>query len=103
MVLLYYLVEVELRLVDAVVRAGLSATPTDNIMCGNPVTADQATSRDWIEFTCDPPVQARYVSVDIPRYAQLYLCEVQVSTCDLQPPGKHVVLNVRWIWKVQHW
>ena len=92
-IIMYYFEDIQLRLVDAVVRAGLSATPTDNIMCGNPVTTDQALSKDWIAFTCDPPVQARFVSVDIPGSAILTLCEVQVSTCDLQPPGKHLTLK----------
>ncbi|XP_038053132.1 uncharacterized protein LOC119725683 [Patiria miniata] len=72
-------------LLGAVVRAGLSEVPTDNNMCGSPVTGGQSVKNDWVEFTCDPPVLARYVSVDIPGMASLKVCEVVVATCDFQP------------------
>ncbi|XP_022111473.1 uncharacterized protein LOC110990688 [Acanthaster planci] len=74
----------EQNLLSAVARAGLSEVPTDNIMCGTPVTSDQSTINDWIEFACDLPVLARYVSVDIPGIGSLKLCEVTVSACNLQ-------------------
>ena len=76
-----------LHLQDAVARAGLSATPTANTQCGSNVTLYQALINDWIEFTCDPPVVARYVSIDIPRLTSLILCEVKVWACDLSPAG----------------
>ena len=72
----------------AVARAGLSDVHTNNVMCGTAVTRDQALSNDWIEFTCDPPLLAQYVSIDIPDTASLTLCEVTVSTCDDTPAGK---------------
>ncbi|XP_033636915.1 receptor-type tyrosine-protein phosphatase T-like isoform X2 [Asterias rubens] len=77
---------IEIRLVGAVVRAGLSDVVIDNPACGSPVTRQQALSDAWIEFTCDPPRFSRYVSVDIPGIAILSLAEVQVlysevSTC----------------------
>ncbi|XP_022098115.1 polycystic kidney disease protein 1-like 2 isoform X2 [Acanthaster planci] len=74
----------EPNLQDAMVQAGLSEVHTDNIMCGTPVTRSQAIINDWLEFTCDPPVLARYVSVAIPGGVSLKLCEVTVSTCDFQ-------------------
>ncbi|XP_022097856.1 uncharacterized protein LOC110983161 isoform X2 [Acanthaster planci] len=78
----------EPNLQDSVVRAGLSEVHTNNIMCGTPLTSEQSTINDWIKFTCDPPVLARYVSVDIPGPASLKLCEVTVSPCDLQQKAK---------------
>ncbi|XP_038059716.1 uncharacterized protein LOC119730762 [Patiria miniata] len=63
---------------DAVVRAGLSDNYTENVVCGRQVQASSV----FAEFTCDPPVLARYVSVDIPGIATLGLCEVTVATCD---------------------
>ncbi|XP_071800330.1 tyrosine-protein kinase receptor Tie-1-like isoform X2 [Asterias amurensis] len=69
---------VELRLVGAVVRAGLSDVVIDNPACGSPVTEPQARSDAWIDFMCDPPRFSRYVSVDIPRTESLTLAEVQV-------------------------
>ncbi|XP_038052730.1 uncharacterized protein LOC119725398 [Patiria miniata] len=65
---------------DAVVRAGLSDNYTENVVCGRQVQA----SSDFVELTCDPPVLARYVSVDIPGMARLGLCEVTVATCDFK-------------------
>ena len=82
----FFTEHVEIRLVGAVVRAGLSDVVIDNPACGSPVTRQQALSDAWIEFTCDPPRFSRYVSVDIPGMAILSLAEVQVlpsevSTC----------------------
>ena len=82
----FFTENIELRLVGAVVRAGLSDVVIDNPACGSPVTRQQALSDAWIEFTCDPPRFSRYVSVDIPGIAILSLAEVQVlysevSTC----------------------
>ena len=68
------------RLAGAVVRAGASTAPTENPVCGSPVTVAQASS--WggtIEFECSTPLRARYVSVDIPGAAVLQLCEVKVE------------------------
>ncbi|XP_038052727.1 uncharacterized protein LOC119725395 [Patiria miniata] len=72
------------HLQDGVVRAGLSDRHTNNVMCGTPVSQVQAETDEFAEFTCDPPVLARYVSVDIPGMARLGLCEVTVITCDFQ-------------------
>ncbi|XP_038053143.1 uncharacterized protein LOC119725691, partial [Patiria miniata] len=65
---------------DAAVRAGLSDNYTENVVCGRQVQA----SSDFVELTCDPPVLARYVSVDMPEMAKLGLCEVTVATCDIK-------------------
>ena len=70
------------RLTHGVVRAGLSANITNNKICGSPVTAEQAKPFGGvIEFGCDPPVMARYVSVDIPtsKLEKLSICEVMVK------------------------
>ena len=71
---------------DAIVRAGVNDSHSGNVMCG--ATSDQASSNNWIEFTCDPPVLARYVSVEIPGMAMLILCEVMVVTCDFSQTGR---------------
>ncbi|XP_022095017.1 uncharacterized protein LOC110981618 [Acanthaster planci] len=84
----------EPNLQDAVVRAGLNEVHTNNIMCGTPVTSDQSVINDWIEFACDPPVLARYVSVDIPGTTIFKLCEVTVSTCDFHQRANAVEFTV---------
>ena len=71
----------------AVVRAGLNANHSENSMCRLSSTLSQASTNNWVEFICDPPVLARYVSVDIPRRTSLTLCEVAISPCQTQPIG----------------
>ncbi|XP_022087744.1 uncharacterized protein LOC110977706 [Acanthaster planci] len=80
---------------DAVVRAGLSSVPTDNTVCGSPVTQYQAVANNWMEFDCSPPhgLTARYVSVDIPRTTYLPLCEIFVFPCDLPEVDFTLVAN----------
>ena len=74
------------RLTNAVVRAGTSNDIKSNAQCGNPVTAEQAQPLGGIiEFNCDPPLLARYVSVDIPTKSFLQICEVTVK--ELVTPG----------------
>ncbi|XP_071792943.1 uncharacterized protein [Asterias amurensis] len=75
------------RLTGAVVRAGIDPIVTNNTICGEPVTTEQAAPRGGIiEFKCDPPVRAHYVFVDIPRDtpAILQLCEVMVKEFPLE-------------------
>ncbi|XP_022096525.1 uncharacterized protein LOC110982445 [Acanthaster planci] len=68
------------RTTHAVVRAGPSTNITLNPTCGSPVTAEQAAPRGGlIEIHCDPPLRARYVSVDIPVVTILNFCEVTVK------------------------
>ena len=75
------------RLTAAVVRAGLNAEFSQNAICGAPVTSAQASIHGgYLDFTCDPPTAARYVSVDIdgsqPGVGEeniLTLCEVMVE------------------------
>ncbi|XP_022080918.1 uncharacterized protein LOC110973946 isoform X3 [Acanthaster planci] len=68
------------RLEGAVVRIGPSVTATENWACGSPVTAAQAAPLGGtIEFTCQPALKGRYVSVDIPGSATLQLCEVTLE------------------------
>ena len=71
----------------AVARAGIDAIVTNNDICGEPVTVEQAAPLGGIiEFKCDPPVRARYVFVDIPiaKRAVLQLCEVMVKEFPLE-------------------
>ncbi len=66
----------------AAVRAGMCDTVTNNRQCGSSVTAEQAAVPGaTIEFLCDPPLRARYVSVDIQSEEGQYLqlCEVTVE------------------------
>ena len=73
------------RLFGAIVRAGIESDIFQNVACGLPVTIDQASIPGaHIQFLCDPPVIARYVSVDDDKTFQtdeyassLTLCEVQ--------------------------
>ena len=67
---------------NAVVRAGTSADIHDNPQCGDKVSSDMAApTGGTIELVCDPPLVARYISVDIPsdRRSFLQLCEVTVK------------------------
>ena len=50
--------------IDAVVRAGMSSNVTENQQCGLPASPFQSQTGAVIEFLCDPPVLAQYVSVD---------------------------------------
>ena len=53
------------RFSGAVVRAGVGSNFTENQQCGSPATAAQSVEGAVIEFLCDPPVMAKYVSLDI--------------------------------------
>ena len=75
------------RLTGAVVRAGLNNNISQNTVCGSPVTSAQASiPGEQVKFVCNPPVAARYVSVDN-RFESgtdygdqvLTLCEVMVE------------------------
>ncbi|XP_038065451.1 neurogenic locus Notch protein-like isoform X38 [Patiria miniata] len=70
------------RLTGAVVRAGTSSTGLNNGMCGSALTAQQAeVRRSTVDFVCDPPLTAQFVTVDIPllRVTQQQMCEVTVE------------------------
>ena len=74
------------RLDAAVVRAGIQGDIFNNAACGLPVTQDQASIPGaHLQFVCDPPVIARFVSVDDgfhvsgPDENFLTLCEVMVE------------------------
>ena len=75
------------RLFGAIVRAGIESDIFQNAACGLPVTMDQASIPGaHIQFLCDPPVIARYVSVDDDKTFQtdeyassLTLCEVKIE------------------------
>ncbi|XP_033633077.1 uncharacterized protein LOC117294678 [Asterias rubens] len=72
------------RLTNAVVRAGLNVDVITNHQCGSAVTADQAQPLGGtIEFACESPLRARYISVDIPTGGYLQLCEVTVEKLPL--------------------
>ena len=72
------------RLSGAIVRAGKEPDIFNNAACGLPVTQDQASiPGGHTTILCDPPVIARYVSVDDedhePDSKSLALCEVIVE------------------------
>ncbi len=74
------------RLIGAVVRAGIKSDILNNAACGLPVTPAQASIPGaHIPILCDPPVIARYVSVDDddhidhPDHHVLTLCEMTVE------------------------
>ena len=84
------------HLTAAVVRAGLHANFSLNAVCGSPVTSAQASIYGArLDFMCDPPTPARYVSVDIDanqpgvrNETVLTLCEVMVDEYPVtQPPA----------------
>ena len=53
------------RFTAAVARAGRSLMYSDNQVCGLPATRAQAFDGAVVEFTCDTPQMARYVTLDI--------------------------------------
>ncbi|XP_022096135.1 uncharacterized protein LOC110982186 [Acanthaster planci] len=53
------------RFTGAVARAGISSHYAKNKACGSPATKEQSTDGATIEFVCDSPQTARYVTVDI--------------------------------------
>ncbi|XP_071801417.1 uncharacterized protein [Asterias amurensis] len=68
------------RLSGAIVRAGIGSDIFNNAACGVPVTSDQASiPGGHIPISCNPPVLARYVSVDIETPTLLAMCEVIVE------------------------
>ncbi|XP_038065319.1 fibropellin-1-like isoform X2 [Patiria miniata] len=70
------------RLTGAVVRAGTSSTGLNNGICGSALTAQQAeVRRSTVDFVCDPPLTAKFVTVDIPllRVTKQQICEVTVE------------------------
>ncbi|XP_022098544.1 uncharacterized protein LOC110983538 isoform X2 [Acanthaster planci] len=70
------------RLTGAVVRGGTSSTSLNNSVCGTPLTAQQVEiRRSTVDFVCDPPMTAKFVTVDIPllRVSQKPLCEVTIE------------------------
>ena len=69
------------RLIGATVRAGVNPNIINNMMCGSAVNKTQAQPGAWIEFVCNPPTLAHFVSVDINNgyKVALQLCEVMVK------------------------
>ena len=53
------------RFTGAVARAGHSLMYSDNQACGLPATRAQSYDGAVIEFTCDSPQLARYMTLDI--------------------------------------
>ena len=54
-------------------------TPTENQQCGSPATAEQFVKGVMVGFMCDPPVKAKYVSLDINAKGKLDITEVTVE------------------------
>ncbi|XP_071809832.1 uncharacterized protein [Asterias amurensis] len=61
------------------VRAGVNLTHTENQQCGSPATAEQFAEGVMVGFMCDPPVKAKYVSLDINARGKLDIAEVTVE------------------------
>ncbi|XP_038066675.1 tyrosine-protein kinase receptor Tie-2-like [Patiria miniata] len=70
------------RLTSAVVRAGLSQVHSQNTQIGDAVTRTQATNGAVIDFTSNPAISARYVSVELSGNC-LHMAEVRISTEDV--------------------
>ena len=67
---------------DVVSRVGISSRyNTQNQQCGSIVTADQVYDGAMISFVCDPPLRARYVSLemDLMDDSVLSIAEVTVE------------------------
>ena len=90
---------------NAVVRAGPISDVVSNAQCGSQVTAAQASTRGGtIEFVCDSPLRARYVSVDIPATSPLQLCEVTVEEIPLKQcprPGNTSIDYGKYFFNIQ--
>ena len=52
-------------MIAAVARAGNSSNYYENQQCGSPTTNKQSKRGSVIEFLCDPPVLAKYLSLDM--------------------------------------
>ncbi|XP_071785288.1 fucolectin-3-like [Asterias amurensis] len=75
----------ENRFRAAVVRAGLSPDFIQNQQCGLPATESQSTDGAVVEFLCEPPVIARYVSLDIdPSRPDVTLAILQIAEVNVQ-------------------
>ena len=53
------------RFTAAVARAGLNRDYAMNQPCGSPATQEQSVDGATVQFQCDTPQRARYVSLDI--------------------------------------
>ncbi len=81
----FFLDKTGARLTYAIVRAGLRSNVLTNYQCGYVVTPAQAQPLGGtIEFNCQPPLRARYISVNIPAVEYLQLCEVTVKELPLE-------------------
>ena len=67
------------RFIGVTVRAGVNLTHTKNQPCGSPATAEQSVEGVMVGFMCDPPVKAKYVSLDINARGKLDIAEVTVE------------------------
>ena len=54
------------RFVGAIARAGLNFSYYDNQQCGSNITKEQSFNGAVIDFVCDPPLFAKYVSLELP-------------------------------------
>ena len=54
------------RFIGAIARAGLNFSYYDNQQCGSKVTEEQSFNGAVIDFVCDPPLFAKYVSLELP-------------------------------------
>ena len=78
------------RLAGAFLRVGVNSDIFQNKPCGLPITELQASALGgWVVVECNPPVPARFVSVDIQSTGiALTLCEVTVEEYGLLQQGE---------------
>ena len=80
------------RFVGAIARAGLNFSYYDNQQCGSNVTDEQSFNGSMVDFVCDPPLFAKYVSLELPPsspdaadrildIAEIYVKEYKSEDC----------------------
>ena len=68
------------RFVGAIARAGLNFSYYDNQQCGSKVTEEQSFNGAMVDFVCDPPLFAKYVSLELPPSSRfLEIAEISVK------------------------
>ena len=94
-----------IRFIGATVRAGVNSNYIENQMCGLPATAAQSYDGAVNALLCDPPVMAKYVSLDIDpsspgvteailQIAELTVEEYTSGECDGKIVGGAFCLSV---------
>ena len=70
------------------VQCGTNSLGLDRRVCGSALTAQQVgMSEATVDVVCDPPLTAKFVTLDIPllRVTQEPLCEVTIKQATVGP------------------